>query len=52
LLAFHAAFAFSLLFGVLGIVFALRIHDQDAAAALQPAPRLALVNERAPAGVR
>ena len=36
LLAFHAAFAASILFGVLGILFALRIHDEDAAASLQP----------------
>jgi MFS family permease len=35
-LAFHDAFATSILFGVLGILFALRIHDQDAAASLQP----------------
>jgi MFS family permease len=37
LLAFHIAFGASLVFGVLGIVFALRIHDEDAAATLQPA---------------
>jgi len=30
--AFHRAFAASIVFGLLGIVFALRIHDQDAAA--------------------
>src|SRR6266851_5300398 len=39
LLAFHDAFAVSILFGVLGILFALRIHDQDAAAALSGPPR-------------
>ncbi len=31
LFAFHAAFAASIIFGLLGIVFALRIHDEDAA---------------------
>jgi hypothetical protein len=30
LLSFHAAFAASIAFGVLGILFALRIHDEDA----------------------
>lgn len=30
LLAFHAAFAASIAFGLLGIFFALRIHDDDA----------------------
>jgi hypothetical protein len=40
LVAFHAAFATSILFGVLGIVFALRIQDQDAAASLSGQPRL------------
>jgi hypothetical protein len=49
LLAFHAAFAISILFGLLGIFFALRIHDEDAAASLQPTP-IARV-ERTPAGV-
>jgi EmrB/QacA subfamily drug resistance transporter len=49
LLAFHAAFAMSILFGLLGIFFALRIHDEDAAASLQPTP-IARV-ERTPAGV-
>lgn len=33
--AFHLAFAASLLFGVLGIFFALRIHDEDAASSLE-----------------
>jgi hypothetical protein len=36
LLAFHVAFGTSILFGLLGIFFALRIHDEDAAASLQP----------------
>jgi MFS family permease len=36
LLAFHLAFATSILFGLVGILFALRIHDEDAAASLQP----------------
>ena len=36
LLAFHDAFAFSIVFGLVGILFALRIHDEDAAASLQP----------------
>jgi hypothetical protein len=43
LLAFHDAFATSILFGLLGIVFALRIHDEDAAASLQPTPSVATV---------
>ena len=34
LLAFHDAFAVSIVFGILGIFFALRIHDEDAAASL------------------
>jgi len=34
--AFHVAFATSILFGVVGILFALRIHDEDAATSLQP----------------
>jgi EmrB/QacA subfamily drug resistance transporter len=38
---FHAAFAASILFGVLGILFALRIHDADAAASFQPGPTVA-----------
>jgi len=52
LLAFHAAFVASILFGVLGIVFALRIHDQDAAASRQPAPTGATLKEPATAAVR
>src|SRR5207302_1849050 len=36
LLAFHDAFAASIVLGVLGILFALRVHDEDAAASLQP----------------
>jgi EmrB/QacA subfamily drug resistance transporter len=43
LLAFHVAFATSILFGLLGILFALRIHDQDAAASLQPTLKVATV---------
>jgi MFS family permease len=35
LLAFHDAFAASIVFGLLGILFALRIRDQDAAASMQ-----------------
>jgi EmrB/QacA subfamily drug resistance transporter len=46
-LAFHDAFAASILFGVLGILFALRIHDEDAAASLQPGPTVATINEPA-----
>src|SRR6266850_7818548 len=34
--AFHHAFAASIVFGLLGIAFALRIHDEDAAASMQP----------------
>ena len=34
--AFHDAFAASIVLGLLGIVFALRIHDEDAAASLRP----------------
>ena len=49
LLAFHTAFAFSIVFGLLGIVFALRIHDEDAAASLQPRPSVATINERSAA---
>jgi MFS family permease len=40
LLAFHDAFAASIVFGLVGIFFALRIHDQDAAASMQPAPSI------------
>jgi MFS family permease len=36
--AFHDAFIVSILFGLLGIVFALQIHDADAAATLDEAP--------------
>jgi hypothetical protein len=32
--AFHHAFAASIVFGLLGIAFALRIYDEDAAATL------------------
>jgi hypothetical protein len=46
-LAFHAAFAASILFGVVGIVFALRIRDEDAATSLQPGPNVVTINERA-----
>jgi EmrB/QacA subfamily drug resistance transporter len=34
--AFHHAFAASILFGLVGIAFALRIHDEDAAASMRP----------------
>jgi MFS family permease len=34
--AFHVAFGTSILFGLVGMFFALRIHDEDAAASLQP----------------
>jgi MFS family permease len=34
LFAFHAAFASSIIFGLLGIIFALRIHDEDAASSM------------------
>ncbi len=37
--AFHDAFAVSIVFGLLGIAFALRIHDEDAAASLSPSSR-------------
>ena len=37
LLAFHTAFAAAIVFGLLGIIFALRIHDKDAAPSMQPA---------------
>ena len=52
LLAFHDAFAVSLVFGLLGILFALRIHDQDAAASMQPASSITPANERAAALTR
>jgi MFS family permease len=45
LLAFHAAFAASILLGGLGIVFALRIHDEDAATSLQPSPPVAAATQ-------
>jgi hypothetical protein len=45
--AFHGAFAASILFGVLGILFALRIHDADAAATVHPQPSVMTTNERA-----
>jgi hypothetical protein len=32
---FHHAFAASIVFGLLGIVFAMLIHDKDAAASLR-----------------
>jgi EmrB/QacA subfamily drug resistance transporter len=47
LLAFHDAFAASIVFGVLGILFALRIHDSDASATLHPQPSVTTTNERA-----
>jgi MFS family permease len=49
LLAFHAAFAASILLGLVGILFALRIHDEDAAASLQPGPDVATFEQRAAA---
>src|SRR6266850_3839688 len=36
--AFHRAFAASIVFGLLGIVFALGIHDEDAAASIRRPP--------------
>jgi len=36
LLAFHDAFGASILFGVLGIVFAMRIRDQGRRGTMQP----------------
>jgi hypothetical protein len=33
--AFHHAFATSIVFGLVGIAFALRIHDEDAAASMR-----------------
>ncbi len=38
--AFHNAFAVSIVFGLLGLAFALLIHDQDAAASLRPSPHI------------
>jgi EmrB/QacA subfamily drug resistance transporter len=35
LLAFHDAFAASIVFGLIGILFALRIHDEDAAESMR-----------------
>jgi hypothetical protein len=35
LFGFHDAFAASIVFGLVGILFALGIHDQDAAASMQ-----------------
>jgi hypothetical protein len=52
LLAFHVAFGASILLGALGILFALRIHDQDAATTLQPRPTVATKKEPAAAGAR
>jgi EmrB/QacA subfamily drug resistance transporter len=40
LFAFHDAFAVSIVFGIVGIVFALRIHDEDAAATLRSPARI------------
>ncbi|MEJ2607246.1 MAG: hypothetical protein P8Z41_11310 [Anaerolineales bacterium] len=37
--AFHMAFAASIVFGLLGIVFASRIHDEDAASTMARGPR-------------
>jgi EmrB/QacA subfamily drug resistance transporter len=34
LFAYHVAFAASIIFGLLGIIFALRIHDEDAASSM------------------
>jgi EmrB/QacA subfamily drug resistance transporter len=49
LVAFHYAFAASILFGIVGIFFALRIHDEDAADSMQPATALASrMQRRAP----
>jgi len=47
--AFHDAFAASIVFGLVGIFFALRIHDQDAAASMRPAS--SIVPAREPAAV-
>jgi EmrB/QacA subfamily drug resistance transporter len=46
-LAFHDAFAASIVFGLLGIVFALLIHDEDAAASMQPAASITRAKEPA-----
>jgi MFS family permease len=48
LLAFHDAFAASIVFGLVGIFFALRIHDQDAAASMQPASSIVPAKSRPP----
>ncbi len=34
LFAYHVAFASSIVFGLLGIIFALRIHDEDAVSSM------------------
>jgi predicted MFS family arabinose efflux permease len=47
LLAFHDAFAASIVFGLVGIFFALRIHDKDAAASMQPASNIVPAREPA-----
>jgi EmrB/QacA subfamily drug resistance transporter len=47
LLAFHDAFAASIVFGLVGIFFALRIHDRDAAASMQPASSIVPAKEPA-----
>jgi hypothetical protein len=47
LLAFHDAFVASIVFGVLGILFALRIHDSDASATLRPRSSVTTTNKRA-----
>src|SRR5258708_4708468 len=46
--AFHDAFAASIVFGLVGIFFALRIHDQDAAASMQPASSIVPAKSRPP----
>ena len=38
--AFHHAFAASIVFALLGIAFALRIHDEDAAASMRRSPHI------------
>jgi MFS family permease len=45
LTAFHHAFAASILFALVGIAFALRIHDEDAAASMRHSATLATANE-------
>ena len=45
LTAFHHAFAASILFALVGIAFALRIHDEDAAASMRRSATLATANE-------